>query len=180
MLQTIQNQTTIRRVQEGSAASQVSDQQLEQAISVSMVGDLNDQLAGISKTMRQQLADKQIIRQDLSTLQGLNARTETETPNHEKAVIITDKEYSELVTKQPGLQFEPIGDGSGYYLKKDSLRNVINGAQEKLASLNSNTEMTMLQIQSLTDQRKNALMMLSNLISARNETLMGIIRNLKN
>lgn len=179
-MQTIQNQTTIRRVQEGSAASQVSDQQLEQAISVSMVGDLNDQLAGISETMRQQLADKQIIRQDLSNLQSFNSRCIAKTSQGEEAITVTDKEYSELVKKQPGFQFERIPDGSGYYLKKDSLKNVIDGAQEKLASLNSNTEMTMLQIQSLVDQRKNALTMLSNLISARNETMMGIIRNLKN
>lgn len=62
---------------------------------------------------------------------------------------------------------------------KESLTAQISNKQEELAQLNSNSELTMIQVQSLMDQRKNALTLLSNLISVNTSTQMSIIQNMK-
>lgn len=63
--------------------------------------------------------------------------------------------------------------------EKESLTAQIENKQEELAQLNSNSELTMIQVQSLMDQRKNAMTLLSNLISVNNSTKQSIIQNMK-
>jgi chromosome segregation ATPase len=63
--------------------------------------------------------------------------------------------------------------------EKESLTAQLENKQEELAQLNSNSELTMIQVQSLMDQRKNAMTLLSNLISANNSTKQSIIQNMK-
>lgn len=62
---------------------------------------------------------------------------------------------------------------------KESLTAQIENKQEELAQLNSNSELTMIQVQSLMDQRKNAMTLLSNMISVNTSTQMSIIQNMK-
>lgn len=177
----VQNQTTaIQGTQSSLMPVQYGDQELEQAVGISLLADLNEQLSLISETMKQQLAEKQKLRSKVGLLESFNSRDILRTAGGEEAVPITDQEYNKLMEQgAEGLQFERM-PGGGYYLKKQSLKDVIADKKEELAGLNSNTELTMLQVQSLVDQRKNAIAMLSNLMSSRNESLMSIVRNMKN
>lgn len=63
--------------------------------------------------------------------------------------------------------------------EKEALTAEIDNKQEELAQLNSNSELTMIQVQSLMDQRKNAMTLLSNLISVNMNTQQSIIQNMK-
>ena len=174
------NQSSVHGVTGGSAAtSGVSETELEQTVGVSLLADFNQQLTNISTNMKDQLAAKQELRGDLSYLQDLNGQTTVQTPSGEDAVAISEDEHEKL--EQMGIDLNTIFDGNGgYYVTKNSLSGAIDTKQEELAGLNANSELVMLQIQSLVDQRKNAMMLLSNLMASRNESLTGIIRNLKN
>lgn len=157
-----------------------SETDLENAIGVAQLADLNAQLSELASSMKEQLEAKQEIREELSNLQSYDNRETATTPSGDEACEITVEEYEELQNSgYDTLQFVEKEDGSGYYLLKDGLETTINQKQEELAGLNSSSELMALQVQSLVDQRKNALTLLSNLYSGKNEILMNIIRNLK-
>lgn len=175
------NSSRVGRVETGSSlGGGVSEAELEKTVGVSLLADFNQQLADISEAMQTQLNEKKELREELASLETLNGRTEVTDSNGEEAVEISAEEKTEL--EQMGytdLNFVAKSDGS-YTVTKDSLGSAIENGQEELAGLNATSELTMLQIQSLVDQRKNAITLLSNLIASKNETLTGIIRNLKN
>ena len=58
-------------------------------------------------------------------------------------------------------------------------QRLLDDSRKELAQLNSNSELTAIQIQSLVEQRKNALTLLSNLIAVNCSTLQSIIQNMK-
>ena len=160
----------------------VSETDLEQTVGVSMLADFNQQLADISANMQDQLAQKQELRGELSVLQDINGQTTVNNPStgDQDAVEISTSERDKLI--ELGMSssgFTATGQG-GYYVTKDNLSGAIETKQEKMAGLNANSELTMLQIQSLVDQRKNMLMLLSNMMASKNETASSIIRNMKN
>lgn len=166
---------------ETSLGGGVSETGLEQTVGVSLIADFNQQLADISANMQDQLAQKQEVRGEISVLQGINAKTtiNNESTNGQDAVMITQVERDKLL--QLGVDKNSIISSGGYlYVTKEALTATVESRQEKLAGLNSNSELTMIQIQSLVDQRKNMLMLLSNMMASKNDTAMSIIRNLKN
>jgi len=59
------------------------------------------------------------------------------------------------------------------------LADAIADRESRLSELNSNPEFTAVQIQSLSDQRKSALNLLSNLIAACGELAKAIIANVR-
>lgn len=58
----------------------------------------------------------------------------------------------------------------------ESLKEKIDG---KIQNVNSDSEIRMIYFQSLMDSRKQAMLMLSNMVSSENSTKMAIIQNLK-
>lgn len=161
----------------------VSEAELEQTIGVSLIADYNEQLAKIAETMKNQLDQKKAVRDEIFELETMKGKPET-IIDQQTMVELTKEEAEKLdvvLISKPILNDR--GQTVGYYLDKETFNERITAAVEKkereLTELNSTSELTMLQVQSLVDQRKNALMMLSNLVANKNETMMSIIRNMK-
>lgn len=62
---------------------------------------------------------------------------------------------------------------------KALLTALADTCDKKVQEMNTNSELKMIQFQSLMDARKQALLQLSNMINSDKETLMEIIRNMK-
>lgn len=160
-----------------TAPGGISETELEQTIGVALLADYNEQLANVAHTMQENLSAKKEMQQEVTGLQMINTRTTIEYRGT-NSVEVTEEEAEQLKEQYPGLSITE--DNGKYYVSKTSLESVIMGKQQELAGLNTNSEMISLQIQSLVDQRKQAITMLSNLIASRNDSLMTIARNLKN
>lgn len=153
------------------------DMELEKTIGIALLADYNEQLAEIAGHMQSTLTSKKEKQAEIAALQMINARDSVEKGG--VAVIeITLEEYEKLKNQYPNLNIKT--ENGKNYVVKSSLESVIAGKQQELAGLNSSSEIVALQIQSVVDQRKQAVTTLSNLMSSRDETLMGIIRNMKN
>lgn len=174
-------QSTIKRIDHGGTFAGIDESALEQTIGISLLGDFNAQLTQIADGVRENLDQRRVIRGEITGLNSLASRQTVWTPYGEEAVNITHEEYNALIKEgHEGLQYQIMDDRSGYLLKKKGLTELIESKGERLAGLNSDNELTVLQIQSLIDQRKQALTLLSNLMASKNESLMTIIRNIKN
>lgn len=155
---------------------------LEQVVGFTLLSDLNQQLTQVATSMRDQLVAKESVRSTLSWIESLQGRQTQKSLFGNDSVAITEQEKQKLLDLGfKNIKFSSRTDGnSGFMVEKSSLTEAIDMKKEELAGLNSQTELVALQIQSLVDQRKNAMSLLSNLLASRNETIMGIIRNLKN
>lgn len=102
-----------------------------------------------------------------------------------EAVVLSSAEASELAEEAASLGVTmdvsklPTGSGTDVVVDKKFLDSMEQALDSKLTDLNSTSEMKSIQFQSLMDARKQAMMMLSNLISSDNQTKMAIIQNLK-
>jgi len=61
----------------------------------------------------------------------------------------------------------------------NALRSQIETTQSEMEALNGNQEITLLAVQSISEQRKNALSLLSNLLAASAEVAKAIIANVR-
>lgn len=64
-------------------------------------------------------------------------------------------------------------------VSREQINSLIEGLEGRLKDLNSVSEIKMINFQALMDARKQAMLMLSNMINADNQTKMAIIQNLK-
>lgn len=166
----------IQGVHAATTSAGISEAAMEATLSGSLLSDYNEQLANIAQVMQTNLNAKKVIREELTQLQQINTR-EIEEVGGIKSVEVTEEEMNKLKNQYPGLSFT-TQDGK-HYVSKTGLESVIMGKQEEMAGLNTNSEMMAIQIQTLVDQRTQALTMLSNLIASRHEGAMSIIRNMK-
>lgn len=99
-----------------------------------------------------------------------------------KANPISQMDLAKLnqMAKQYGYEFTDLPkNGNSYLLTEEKLIAFQDKLDAKLSDLNSISEMKMIKFQSLMDARKQAMMMLSNMISSDNQTKMSIIQNMK-
>lgn len=159
----------------------VDENALEQTLGLSLIADYDQQLGNISNLLQSQLNQKQEIRSEMDQLNSFYLKDEIPDPFSRKSVVVTTEERDALMAKgYKNLQFTIKDNGHTYYLTKESLKTTLEAKQEEMAGINSNSEITMLQVQTLVDQRKNSMLLLTNLMASRNDTLMNIIRNMKN
>ena len=59
------------------------------------------------------------------------------------------------------------------------LQEIKDGFADKVDSLNQSSELKMIRFQALMDARKQAFMMLSNMVNNNHQTMQAIIQNLK-
>ena len=138
----------------------------------------------MGKVFREENEARTTINRDLSFLRSLEARSTsyTEAGGQREFVTLSGAERDRLRQIAPELEIRFAGGGypnGPYAVNRQHLRGQIETREEDLASHNSNNELTMIRVQSLVDQRKNLFMLLSNLLASKNETLMGLVRNLK-
>lgn len=162
----------------------VDGRELEELVSAGLVNDINGQLADISKSMQDQLEQKQSIRAEMEIIYTMRSRKEV--------LNIEGQTYVDLNPEEAGIldlvhtatpQTDENGTILGYRIKEDQFNeataNALETREGRLSELNSNGELTMLKIQSLVDQRKNALTLLSNLLRASNDIAQTIINNIR-
>lgn len=171
--------SSVGQVRSISTPGAVSESDLENTVGINLLADYNQQLSDLSQVMRTQLEAKNSLSGDIGDLQLLAARDHTMSASGDEVVLISEQEMVQLQDAKYDFDFEPAY-GEKYYLKVNLLETTITQKQEELSSMNSTSELTMLNVQSIMDQRKNAIMFLSNMMASKNDTLMNIIRNLKN
>ncbi len=154
----------------------ISETALEETVGIAVLADLNEQLESLAQTMQENLSARQELQGEVTELQLIDAHESTDI-NGTTYIEISEEEYAELQSLYPDLTLKE--ENGVYYVSQSGLETVIMAKQEELASLNSTGELVSLQIQSLVDQRKQAVTLLSNLLASRNETLMNIIGNIK-
>ena len=167
-----------------TGVASVSESELDQVLGLSIVSDYDTQLAAIAQIMQQELQQKEEIRQEITALTSLYTQPETTEADGNVYVELTVDEATQLnLTTTASQVLDGSGNIIGYKMLKTDFKEVVDTAVEnkqmELAQLNSNSEMTMIQVQSLVEQRKNAMMLLSNLIAARNSGMQAIIQNMK-
>lgn len=175
------------------------------SIQILLIQDCDDQLRHLANTMKAYKNVKQAYRKDIQVLQqallgttvkidkkeyvkvdaeskkAINAKTEyvpdPETGNFKTENLLADS----LVAKKSWKQDKDSGQkaGSGTVVEKDKLQQKIEMLNQKLESFNEMSELTSLQLQTLTNQRKVCFEALSNLVSKEGETLSSIVRNMK-
>lgn len=70
-------------------------------------------------------------------------------------------------------------DNADFYVDASFLGTLKETLENKIADLNSQSEMDMIKFQSLMDARKQTVMMLSNLMNGDHQTKMNILNNMK-
>lgn len=155
-----------------SNPSPINERELEQVVGVKLLEDYNLQLTQIAGRMQDNLEQKQIIRTEIGVLNDLSSRSEGG-----KDIELSPEEARELGEQFPKLVFSSSGGKT--VVTRSSVANLIADKQQDLAGFNTAGEMTALEIQSIVDQRKLAITLVSNLMAGRNETLLNIARNLK-
>ena len=173
----IQNYSpAVQTVKASTTPAGVSETELEQTVGIALLADYNQQLADIAQTMQENLSAKRTAQEEITEIQLINTRDSVEIAGT-SYVEINGDEYNAIKSAYPTLGIKE--ENGKYYVSKSGLESVISAKQQELAGLNTTSEMISLQIQSIVDQRKQAITMLSNLLASRNDTLMTIVNNLK-
>lgn len=163
----------------------IDGQELDQMVSVALLGDLNQQLADISDHMEFQIEEKQGIRSEIEEIYSMKKDKEIlsiEGQNYRD--LSPDEAHILKVTQTATPQTNKNGEVTGYRITEEAFQEAadagVKSRKNHLNELNSNSELTMLKIQSLIDQRKNALTLLSNLLASSNSVAQTIIGNIRN
>lgn len=173
------------------------------SVQVLLVKNYDEQLAGIKDQMESALAVKQQYRKDIEALQKLLTkksekiddayRISLDTPE-EKDILRKESDYQPNLEAEPGesrvqdhstqqtwgeFNANTIGKDGKTWVKKEQVESKLEGLQQKLEGINEQSEITSIQLQSLTNQRKIAFETLSQLVRKQHETLGTMVRNLQ-
>lgn len=157
---------------------------LETMVGVHLLSDLNAQLEDISRDMESDLKIKQSLRSDLLELQGLPAQVETVELEGELYRDLNETQLAKLDYPESAVPFGNSETGETLYrLSEEQFAQAqklsIEQRKETLAQMNSQGELTMIKIQALVEQRKQALTLLSNLLAASHQVAQTIIGNIR-
>ena len=154
--------------------SEVSTQDLESTLSISVLSEYDDQIAQISENLQAGLEKQEELKNELTTLSEISSRDSTEIDGSDYIEISTD-EVSSLESK--GLT--TISSDEKSYVLKEDLETLISEKQQEMNQLNLLDEEKTLSIQTLTGKRKLLLTLLSNLIATHFQNMLHIAGNLK-
>lgn len=178
---TVNTSQRVNAAQEMGQKSTDGLQSLEDTIGVAMVGDLDNQIATMSQTMKQNLKEKQEIRKQTNIIQTIELQAPDASSTPEDTYYKIDSQTAESLKTMSQGKFDlgtPDANGN-YIVHKEPLDALLDSKNQEMASLNSDSEINYLQIQGLMDQRKTAFTLLSNLMAAENEITAAIVRNIK-
>lgn len=154
---------------------------LEAMLGGAVVEELDAQINMFSADLIAINTEKQLVRSDLNTITAM--KTNPTDVDGVEVFILNDEDKSDLesLAESLGIDIEYTEDDSGNVgVSRAMLESVESALDNKLQDLNTSSEMKMISFQSLMDARKQAMMMLSNMISSDNQTKMAVIQNLKN
>lgn len=145
-----------------------------------LLNSYNEDLIGLneSKTLLRQ--DRDELRQILN--HGKKVLKTSEDGSEEKGTDIyltsSQKKRLEEILKNYGYPLPRPKDGL-YFFPDDTLTNLQEKIDGQIQDLNSSSEIKMIHFQALMDARKQAMMMLSNLLNADKTTKEAIIQNMR-
>lgn len=162
----------------------------------SMVQEYDAQITAFSTELSSTNAEKEVVRADKTKLTVLeaDAKTLTDADGYydkdgvvytQQAVVMLESQVEQFIGGAAKLgvaiskESLPTNGNSGYAVSTSIIDSVKDALDNKLSDLNSSSELKAIQFQSLMDSRKQAMLMLSNLINSDNQTKMAIIQNLK-
>ncbi|EKD51593.1 MAG: hypothetical protein ACD_62C00223G0008 [uncultured bacterium] len=165
-------------------ATTQNDATVQQVLSASMIEDYDTQLSDISNQMKSELNEKQNIRKEIEEIQSYSALPSTTVQEGVDCVELTVEQAQKINVTETAMPIKDSGGNViGYYVDKaqltDSVKNAVEVRKERLETLNSQSEMTMINVQQLVAKRNQALMLLSNLYASQNDCMKQIIGNFK-
>jgi len=175
-----------------------ANQGIQALLGGAVVQELDAQIDLFSADLMTVNTEKQLIRNDINSLSALSSdkirveednvyvhEPQSEPPTYfemgDEVVQLNGEEFIavEDLAQSLGVNFT-YGEGNKKKIVGINMIATIQEALEnKLKDLNSTSEMKMINFQSLMDARKQAMMMLSNMVNSDNQTKMSIIQNLK-
>lgn len=99
-----------------------------------------------------------------------------------KAHVMGEADYAkfEKLAASAGIDTSAVAaSGKSRAVAENVLQAVKDALDSKLSDLNSTSELKLIRYQGLMDARKQAMLMLSNMLSSDNQTRMAVIQNLK-
>ncbi len=163
--------------------SETTEDSLKNLAGFSLLSQLQNQLESISKQILKDHETKQQLQEEIEILRNLEGKLETP-ENLEKDALFSEYEIRLLDSKSSNTKptLEKNSNPVSYPSKEkttDSLETAIRDRENQLIELNSSSEINLLQIQSLTEQRKNLFSLISNLLATSHESAKNIINNFK-
>jgi hypothetical protein len=167
------------------------------SIQILLVQDYDNQLKHLGEQMKVANQVKKAYRQGIESLQQMLTRPTREfddqkdfvevKPGEENDidydVTLIGNEFADRPDQVVNTQkkFEAMDshwDGDVRFVRKADIERRINGLDTKLDSVNEQSEIMSLKLQSLTNQRKIAFESVSNVFQKEAETLNSIVRNM--
>ena len=167
------------------------------SIQILLVQDYDNQLKHLGKQMKVANQVKKAYRQEIESLQKMLTRPTREIDDHKDYVRVepgdshhidwdktfvgdefTDKTQDVVKTQK---SYDAMGDqweDGARWVRKADVEHRINALDTKLDSVNEQSEIMSLKLQSLTNQRKIAFETVSNVFRKEADTLGTIVRNL--
>ena len=140
-----------------------------------LLGSYNAELISVNHEIASVRADKDAF----SSFVGSEKTEFVDFDGVLKEGILVDEFSPELkeILEKFNIDYENIGNNE--FISLESIEALKDSADSKIQSLNSQTELKMINFQALMDSRKQAMLMLSNMISSDNSTKQAIIQNMK-
>lgn len=174
------NEISTNQVTEAGLATGFSETDY---VVMAAVADYDEQIADYTDEMAAINAEKGVIRTAETAAENLSNRTATQVDGKDY-VSMSYAEFEDLKAKcaEAGVditQVEGIADATIDVFPVSVLETIEGQLEDKLEALNDVSELKMIGFQSVMDARKQALLMLSNMVSSNHQTMMDIIRNMK-
>ncbi len=160
-------------------------------ISGSMVQEFDQQIGIFNSELMGINAKKTDVRADKMSVVSILSGTETEYASKDaqgnsvdiKGIQVNPSQLKELESMciEYGLNLEnTLNNNNGVInVPLSTVKALEEAVDGKLSDLNSTSELKLIHFQSLMDSRKQAMMMLSNMLNSDNSTKMSIVQNLK-
>lgn len=167
------------------------------SIQILLVQDYDNQLRHLGEQMKTANQVKKAYREEIENLQKMLTRETREFDDQKDYVEVKpgEEEWIDYDVTMIGNEFadhpeEVVASQKKYeamdsewddgvrYVRKADIERRINGLDTKLDTVNEQSEIMSLKLQSLTNQRKIAFESVSHVFQKEAETLSGIVRNM--
>lgn len=182
------NVYTIEGVTEDGAPRLMSIGQLVMAICLQRASALEDQIIGVMDNINENTALLSLLTDVEGVLVAVDVGTtfNTEDTLVYNGVTMTYYEFFSKSEEQGGLGLSvparhsttTTAGGTHYYWKYDDVQTVISAVEDKMDSLNTISQDTLIQLQSLTTKRDQTYDLVSNVLKSLNNVLVGNANNL--
>lgn len=141
------------------------------------IGDYNQELVSLN-ALKKSFRDNKIKVGNIKA-QPVHSREEEGGLTTEVRMIDEDQQaYLAEIAEEVGIDSEELNLKSGF-ISEENLDSITEAIDAQIKNLNSTSELKMIYFQSVIDARKQAMLMLSNLLKADSDTKSAIIQNMK-